>query len=105
MPTVPTPTPSWTIGRVRPGRTPISSRAWAALWVLDRWVLMTSIEASWKLPTRDLSPLPITTPSASVMITFRPMMALVSPAISWASAGLRAVEAPVVREASMDESY
>lgn len=52
------------------------------------FVRTTSTHASWKLPTRLLSPLPMTMPSASVISTLKPMTAVVSPAISWASDGL-----------------
>jgi len=69
-------------------------------------VFTTSTDAWWKVPTRDWSPLPITMPSASVMMMLRPMMALVSPAISWASAGVRNVNpAAAVKGTDMYEPY
>jgi hypothetical protein len=86
MPTVPSAVSPSTIGSVIPGRTPRRTRACAALWVADRRVRTTSSDASWNDPTRLRSPDPITVPSRSVMMTLKPMISLVSPAISWASA-------------------
>jgi len=106
IPTVPTAAPSCTIGNVIPGRTPMSRRASSAVCAAAVCVFTTSTDASWKVPTRDWSPLPITMPSASVMMMLRPMMALVSPAISWASAGVRNADpAAAVKGTDMYEPY
>jgi hypothetical protein len=88
MPTVPTACPSMTSGRVIPGFTPRSAWACDEVWVASSWVAITSTDASWKLPTRPTSPLPMTMPSPSVMSTLRPMTALMSRAISCASDAL-----------------
>ena len=88
-----------------PGRTPISSAASASLWDVVAAVSITSSDASWNVPTRDRSPLPMTMPSASVMMMFSPMIALVSPAISCASAGLRTADGSGALGAAMYEAY
>jgi hypothetical protein len=82
MPTVPIASSSSMIGRVMPGRTPVSSRAAAASCAAACRVRATSTEASWNVPTRRGSPLPMMMPSRPVITTLKPEISLVSRAIS-----------------------